>query len=460
MLNEFSIKVENVSKIYKLYNKPIDRLYEATSIIKKSYHTDFFALRNVSFDVKKGESVGIVGRNGSGKSTILKIITGILSPSSGTITKIGKVSALLELGAGFNSDYTGMQNIYLNAAMLGYSNDEIEEKIPSIIAFADIGNYINQPVKLYSSGMFVRLAFALAISVEPDILIIDEALAVGDDLFQKKCYSKIKSLKSNGKTILFVSHSSSLVIEMCDRVILLDDGDKLLEGNSNTVVNLYQKLLFAPADKKEQVRKSIMKHKEFEISRNNQINNISDDSKVINDLPNTDIPQNALDKDDIEEYFDPSLIPKEPILYANDSAKIFDYKLYGYNGESINVLKSGKKYTLSYKVVFNKNCLNVRFGMLIKTKTGFDLSGAATAEPGQGIPFVRLGTILTVEFNFTPKLSAGLYFLRCGVVGIEEDTEVFLDRQIDAFAFRMLKDTKTISNSLIDFDFATNIFEE
>ena len=234
------IKVDHVSKVYKIYNDPKDRFKEAMGLgEKKQYHKDYYALRDLSFEVGKGEIVGVVGRNGSGKSTILKILTGVLNPTSGSIEMNGKVAALLELGAGFNMEYTGMKNIYLNAAMMRVSKEEIEAKIPEILAFADIGDYIHQPVKTYSSGMFVRLAFAVAINVDPDILIVDEALAVGDARFQLKCMDKFMEFVQKGKTILFVTHDVNTVKRFCNRAIWLNKGEMIMDGNTDEVTDHY-----------------------------------------------------------------------------------------------------------------------------------------------------------------------------------------------------------------------------
>lgn len=234
------IKVDQVTKIYKIYAKPTDRFKEAMGINRKrQYHKDYYALRDLSFSVNKGEIVGVVGRNGSGKSTILKILTGVLTQSSGNVEIKGKVAALLELGAGFNMEYTGMENIYLNAAMMRVSREEIERKIPEILAFADIGDYINQPVKTYSSGMFVRLAFAVAINVDPDILIVDEALAVGDARFQLKCMDKFLEFVERGKTILFVTHDVNAVKRFCTRAIWLNNGKLIMDGNTDEVTDRY-----------------------------------------------------------------------------------------------------------------------------------------------------------------------------------------------------------------------------
>lgn len=236
---ESVIKVDHVSKVYKIYDDPKDRFKEALGIGKKQYHKDYYALRDLSFEVGKGEIVGVVGRNGSGKSTILKILTGVLNPTSGSVEMNGKVAALLELGAGFNMEYTGMKNIYLNAAMMRVSKEEIEKKIPEILAFADIGEYINQPVKTYSSGMFVRLAFAVAINVDPDILIVDEALAVGDARFQLKCMDKFMEFVDHGKTILFVTHDVNCVKRFCNRAIWLNQGELIMDGNTDEVTDHY-----------------------------------------------------------------------------------------------------------------------------------------------------------------------------------------------------------------------------
>lgn len=239
MDNNFSIQVSNVTKKYALYPAPSYRIREAFSLRKKSYHKDFYALRNVSFDVRKGETVGIIGTNGSGKSTILKIITGVLAASEGTVSVEGSISALLELGAGFNMEYTGRENIFLNGRMMGLSKKEMQKREQAIIDFAEIGDFIDQPVKSYSSGMFARLAFAVAINVEPDILIVDEALSVGDLFFQNKCFHKFDELKAKGVTILFVSHDISSVRQMCSRVLWLDKGVARAFGDAETICDMY-----------------------------------------------------------------------------------------------------------------------------------------------------------------------------------------------------------------------------
>lgn len=239
MNQDIAIKVENLTKIYKLYDAPIDRLKEALNPFKRKYHKDFYALDALNFEIKKGDCVGILGKNGAGKSTLLKIITGVLTPTAGNVQINGRISALLELGAGFNPEYTGMENIYFQGNLMGYSKEEIDLKIPAILEFADIGEFIKQPVKSYSSGMFARLAFAVAINVEPDILIVDEALSVGDAAFQNKCIRKMTEIMEQGVTVLFVSHDIQAVNKFCKRAIWLRDGKKYMDGVTQDVTDAY-----------------------------------------------------------------------------------------------------------------------------------------------------------------------------------------------------------------------------
>lgn len=242
-MNNTAIKVSHLTKIYKLYDKPIDRLKESLHPLKKNYHKDFYALDDVSFEIKKGETVGIIGKNGAGKSTLLKIITGVLTPTSGHVHVNGRIASLLELGAGFNPDYTGIENIYLQGTLMGYNHEEMAAKVDDILAFADIGDFIHQSVKMYSSGMYARLAFAVAINVDPDILIIDEALSVGDMRFQQKCYRKFREFQEAKKTILFVTHDTSTIINYCTHTIWINDGTKIEEGRPELICKKYMSVM-------------------------------------------------------------------------------------------------------------------------------------------------------------------------------------------------------------------------
>ena len=245
-----AIEVSDVTKVYRLYERQRDRLWETLGLDRKKTYKEKYALNHVSFRVKRGETVGIIGTNGSGKSTMLKLITGVLTPTAGSIRVDGRISALLELGAGFNMEYTGIENVYLNGAMIGFTKEEIDARLDDIISFADIGDYINQPVKSYSSGMFVRLAFAVAINIDPEILIVDEALSVGDVFFQSKCYRKFEEFRRAGKTILFVSHDLSAISRYCDRAILLNQGDLIYDGTPKEAIDLYKKVLVGQYEEK------------------------------------------------------------------------------------------------------------------------------------------------------------------------------------------------------------------
>lgn len=234
-----AIKVTNLSKVYKLYDKPADRLKEALNPLRKSYHKEFYALDNINFEIKKGETVGIIGKNGAGKSTLLKIITGVLTPSAGHVQVNGRIASLLELGAGFNPEYTGVENIYLQGTLMGYTKEEMESKIEAVLDFADIGDFVYQPVKSYSSGMFARLAFAVAINVDPDILIVDEALSVGDMRFQLKCMDKFNDFREAGKTILFVTHDINSIKRFCTFCVWIKNGQIESIGNTDQVTDRY-----------------------------------------------------------------------------------------------------------------------------------------------------------------------------------------------------------------------------
>lgn len=240
-MSDVAIKIEDVTKIYQLYQRPMDRLKESMSLFKKKeYHHKFYALNNINLEIKKGESIGIVGKNGSGKSTLLKIISSVLTQSKGNVYVDGKVSALLELGTGFNPEYTGIENIYSNGLIMGYSKEEMDERLDDIVNFAQIGEYIYQPVKTYSSGMFARLAFATAINVDPEILIVDEVLAVGDAKFQIKCINKMEEFKASGKTVLFVSHTLEQIKRFCTKAVWIDQGEMRMFDEVTHVIDMYE----------------------------------------------------------------------------------------------------------------------------------------------------------------------------------------------------------------------------
>ena len=355
-----AIKVQNLTKTYKLYKEPIDRLKEALNPFKKSYHNDFHALKNVSFEIKKGETVGIIGRNGSGKSTLLKIITGVLTPSSGRVAIHGKISAILELGAGFNPEMSGLENIYLNTSINGMNKEATDKKIDEIRAFAELGEFIHQPLKTYSSGMKARLAFAVAINIDPDILIVDEALAVGDAAFQRKCFAKMEQIREAGATILFVSHSEGSIVSLCSRAIWLSNGEKIIEGEPKLVTGLYMK-----NSQKKQINKVEIEKELIELGKNSG----KDDEKK------EQVQKKETKK--IEEFYDPSLKPKSTIYYEEKGAKISDVKVTTLDGKEVNVLVQENEYILNLCVETDIDFEDVRFGAALKNNQGIYYSGVA-----------------------------------------------------------------------------------
>lgn len=449
MSSSISIKVSNVSKTFKVFNSPYERLKQTIFGIRKKYYKEFEALRPLSIAVHRGETFGIVGRNGSGKSTLLQIIAGTLTPSSGEVELKGKVAALLELGSGFNPDYTGRENVYMNGAILGLSRSEIDSLLDDILEFADIGDFIDQPVKTYSSGMVVRLAFAVQVMVPKEILIVDEALAVGDELFQRKCFSKIDEFRNSGGTILFVSHSAGAIVELCDRAMLLDDGECLLVGESKTVVNHYQKLMYAPTERREKIRQQILSL--YRMSSQTTMNEGNATIELVSATVHTD-PEAAIPSSSLEETFDPGLVPSPTVAYERRGAEIYDAAITNLRGDKVNFLVSGRRYTWQYTVRFDKKCSNVRFGMLINTTSGLELGGAVSSPVGAGIPTVNSGDVLKVEFSFVPRLNPGVYFLNGGVLGLESEGEVFLDRGIDIGAFRIQPPSTLLTTAIIDFE--------
>lgn len=413
MEKNLAISVQDVTKIYRLYDKPIDRLLEAMSITKKTYHKKFFALDKISFEIEKGTTVGIIGTNGSGKSTILKIITGVLNPSGGKVEVDGNISALLELGAGFNMDYTGIENIYMNGTMMGFSREEMEKKLPEILEFADIGDFVHQPVKTYSSGMFVRLAFALAINVEPEILIVDEALSVGDVFFQSKCYKKMDEIRQKGTTILMVTHDMGSVIKYCDKVILLNKGSFVAEGNAGEIVDLYKKIL-ANRFESEQ---------EAEDEKNSGGAAVLESGKLMKE---------AL-----------SLNPNVT-EYGNGRAEIYDLGLIDSKGEISNLLIKGEEFTIKERIRFFADIKQPIFTYTIKDKKGTELSGTNTMFELTDVEEVHPGDTYDVEFKQKMNLQGGEYLVSMSCTGFENGQHVVYHRLYDVANITVISNKNTV----------------
>ena len=373
------IQIEHLTKMYKLYDRPSDRLKESLGFSKKKRYREHYALRDVSLTVHEGECVGIIGTNGSGKSTILKIITGVLSATEGTVKVDGRISALLELGAGFNSEYTGMENIYLNGTMIGFSREEIDSRLQQILDFADIGDFIHQPVKTYSSGMFVRLAFAIAINIEPEILVVDEALSVGDVFFQAKCYHKFEEFKKQGKTILFVSHDLSSVSKYCDRVVLLNQGVKLDEGTPKAMVDMYKQLLVHQEPVKQQ-------------------ETTEEHSKSDNWREGFSVNPNTLE-------------------YGDKQAEIVDFVVLDEHDRQTNTIHKGSSFTIKMRVHFNEKIQQPIMAFTFKNIQGTEITGTNTMFEKAPVKPCVPGDEYVASFTQNMDLQGGEYLLSFGCTG-------------------------------------------
>lgn len=413
---ENAIQVNNLVKTYKLYDKPSDRLKEALGFGgKKKRYKEHSALKGVNLSIKKGETVGIIGTNGSGKSTILKIITGVLNPTSGSVNVNGRISALLELGAGFNMEYNGIENVYLNGTMMGFSEKEIDKRLPDILEFADIGDYVYQPVKTYSSGMFVRLAFAVAINIDPEILIVDEALSVGDVFFQSKCYHKFEEFKEMGKTIVFVSHDLSSISKYCDRVILLNQGVKLGEGTPKEMIDAYKRVLVGqyPLPK--------------DLDRQEESNE-----------------GNADDASLTETSANPEGSNPETLEYGTKKAVISSWYLEDENGVKTNAVIKGTSCTMNMIVDIMEDIPAPIFAFSIKNVKGVEITGTNTMFEKAFLDEVKKGERKKISFNQKIDLQGGEYLISLGVTGYENEDFTVYHRLYDVMSLSVISDKNSV----------------
>lgn len=433
--DEYAVEVEGVGKCYHLYDRPADRLRQfimprLASMLgrpERRYFREFWALRDIGFRIRRGEQVGIVGRNGAGKSTLLQIICGTLAATEGVVRVNGRVAALLELGAGFNPELSGAENVFLNGAVLGLDRAQMEACYDDVLAFADIGEFIDQPVKNYSSGMYMRLAFAVAAHVDPDILVVDEALSVGDEAFQRKCNLKIQTLRDAGATVLFVSHSASHVIEVCNRALLIDKGRLVEEGEPKRVIAAYHKRILAASRP-----------------------GVPQAGTVDARGPAAPSATAALSAED-DAFLDPGLVPATTVEYPSLGCAISSPRLLALDGRAVNVLVSGNEYVYAYAVHFSAAAAMVRFGMMIRTMRGLDLGGGVSVPPATPHAFFSADARVEVRFRFRAAMEAGVYFLNAGVVSILDEEEKYLARIVDAVMFRVLARKDALSTGMVDF---------
>lgn len=406
-MSELAINVEHISKVYKLYQGKADRIKDALHIGGKKNYQEYHALSDVSFEVKRGETVGLIGTNGAGKSTLLKTITGVLTPSSGQIVVNGKISALLELGAGFNMEYTGLENVYFNGTLLGYTKEQMEERVPKIIEFAGIGDYIHQPVKTYSSGMFARLAFAMAINVEPDILIVDEALSVGDIYFQSKCFKKMDEIKKRGTTILLVTHDMSSVVKYCDKVVVLNHGKVVKEGNPKEMVDIYKKILVNQYDEN-----SDKEEEKFETSAASWASKLS--------------------------------LNEENVLYGSGKAKIVDFGFFDEENQITSMVLKKKIFHIKMKVTFCEDVENPIFAFAVKNARGAEVTGTNTMFERKDLPIARKGETYVITFTQKALLQGGEYLMSFGCTGYENGEFTVYDRLYDVANLTIVSEQDTV----------------
>lgn len=383
-----ALRVEGVSKQYRIYDRPSDRLKESLTRGRWSWHRDFWALKDINFEIEKGTTTGIVGPNGSGKSTLLQIVAGTLDPTHGNVLVSGRVAALLELGAGFNPEFTGTENISMNAALMGFSRREIAARLPEIERFAEIGEFINQPVKTYSSGMYVRLAFAIAVNVEPDILIVDEALSVGDTIFQHRCVRRIKEMQDSGVTVLFVSHEPTLVRALCSRAILLYKGEALADGPPVDVLNRYQRLIMA---------------REAAYKAGEQATDEGVTQKMGPAVMQTEAPE----------------VERAPLSYqyrhGNGDAELIYAELLDANEQPVELVETGDPVYLRMRFLFHRDVARPVCGFMLRNRHGINIYGTSTEQRGLELSAARSGDIVEATFAFNCWLGQEHYFVSVAV---------------------------------------------
>lgn len=398
------IVVRQVSKKFRLFNSHRERIAEAFHPFRKQYHREFWAVKDVSFDIYRGEIVGILGKNGSGKSTLLQIICAVMQPTQGEVKVNGRISALLELGAGFNPEFTGRENVLLNGSIMGVPRQDMLRRLPDIEAFADIGDFFDQPVKTYSSGMFVRVAFAAAINVDPDILIVDEALAVGDAKFQHKCFDRFATFQKQGKTIIFVSHSTNLITSHCDRAILLERGELISDGEPIDVVDEYMSLLFGRRTNNLDIGVGPKAH----------------DHATSSEEHNNDLLKRFVSQEDSVDscQFRSGYNPGERGT-GDGSAEVIDYLIGTYSDIDRNTMRLTDTVRLFIKVKFHRPIRQPLVGIEVKTVDGILVYGTNTYMLGFGVKEGVAGEVRVFQFDFHPRLSPGDYFINLGIAEVD-----------------------------------------
>ena len=425
--SEVVLKIEGLSKGYKMFARKKDRIIE-TLFPAVDRHGVFEAMHNFNLEVKKGEVLCVLGKNGAGKSTLLKMITGVVTPTSGTIETKGKISSLLELGTAFNQELTGYENIYQHGQVMGLTNEEIKSREQEIIEFADIGDHLYQPVKTYSSGMFARLAFACAINVDPDILIVDEVLSVGDMSFQLKCFKKFQQFKESGKTILFVTHSITDILRNCTRTIIIDSGRKIFDGDVKEGVEKYKKIIVGLDEKQSKT-------------------GLQTDSQILEENPNYKSNEEVIGEEWKTHFNEnPNLID-----YGNGAAQVIDYGMFDENGNYISVLENDKTVVLKSKILFKQDVKEPIFTMTVKDFKGLEMAGTNTLIEKVATGEYKKGDIVTAEFKQVINVAPGKYTLSFSCTHFNHKGELeVLNRKYDALLIEVLSTKDTVGLMRLD----------
>lgn len=428
-----AIRVENLSKCYRVFERPRDRLLQMFYGKHKQLYREFWALHDVSFEVERGTTVGILGRNGAGKSTLLQLICQTLAPTSGIVQVHGRVSALLELGTGFNPEFTGKENIFLNASILGLSQGEIEDRYDEIVSFADIGDFIEQPVKTYSSGMFVRLAFGVAVHVDPEVLIVDEALSVGDVKFQAKCFRKFEEFRAEGKTIILVSHAPEEIVRHCSKALLIDGGRLLAEGLPREVTNEYLDLMFGVQQSRTQV--AVPEGAQEDLSSSEEAESGEADTGTDSTEPEALVSElRSFYQSTKEDITTRPGYNNSEYRWGNREATIDDYLIHAGERQNVNHFQADEALDVFMKVRFHKNISQPIYALTIKTPDGVVIYGTNSREFSPHSPFnpQKSGDCVLMRFSLLPKLITGHYLLSLGVVEEDPSGEIIpLDRRYD-----------------------------
>ena len=422
MSSDLALEVEQLGKLYPIYDHPRDRLLQALWGKRKQLYRPFWALQNVSFQVKRGQTLGVVGRNGSGKSTLLQLICGTLTPTCGEVWVNGRIGALLELGSGFNPEFSGLENVYLNGTLLGLTQKDIDSKLDAILDFAGIGDFIHQPVKTYSSGMAVRLAFAVQAHVEPELLVVDEALAVGDEMFQKKCYAHLEKLKENGTAILLVTHSCPQILQHCDQALLLSGGHLKLDGSPKLITSTYQLLNNAPADQWESLLNQLTE-------REGETETTSRETGEV---------------EASEQQSSPPLIPSSSVSYEPQGILIEAVEIFNRDGDPVTLIPMAQPFSLRFRYHATEALEDLHLACNIANQTGVRITGQHHAGPN-----CVAGDSFCMTFHFKSGLLPGLYFVGGGIWRSNRPGD-FLHRVVDNRAFRITTETPIHGFGLCD----------